>query len=170
MNDEVNCFYCDGSVQCWAVQDDPWFEHMRWFPKCGFLKILKMERGLYSIETLLDTTNPRDLEGTEAGHIVSAMNMDVKGNNPRAREDLIRSPIRTTKHTSEDNCNNILNASKINSDDFLDATFTISQLQKEIKSLNEEKLKDTGDRFEARQVVSITQSTSGGTTGWTNKQ
>ena len=140
MNDEVKCFYCDGSVQCWAVQDDPWFEHMRWFPKCGFLKILKMERGLYSIETSLDATNPRDLEGTEAGNPVAIMNMDVNGNNPRTREDLIRSPIRTMKHTSEDNCENILDVTKSNSNDFLCASVTISQLQKEIKRLNEEKL------------------------------
>ena len=137
MNDEVKCFYCDGSVQCWAVQDDPWLEHMRWFPKCGFWKILKMERGLYPIETSLEATHPRDMEGTEAGYPASVMNMDVKGNNLKAREDLIRSPIRTTKHTSEDQRKNILDATKSN---FLPASVTISQLQKEVKRLNEEKL------------------------------
>ena len=140
MNDEVKCFYCDGSVQSWAPKDDPWFEHMRWFPKCGFLKILKMERGLYSIENSLETTHPRDLAGSEEGYPVSMMNMGVKRNNPRTRQDLIRFPIRTTKQTSDDNCNIILDAPKINSDDFLCATLTISQLQKEIKRLNEEKL------------------------------
>ena len=140
MNDEVKCFYCDGSVQCWAVHDDPWFEHMRWFPKCGFLKILKMETGLYSIENSLEATHPRDLEGTEAGYPVSVMNMDVKGNKTRTRKDLISSPIRNAKHTSEDNRNNILDATKRNPDDFLCDSVTISQLQKEIKRLNEEKL------------------------------
>ena len=98
-----------------------------------------MERGLYSIETSLEAAQARDLEGTEAGYPVSVMNMDVKGINAMTREDLIRSPIKTTKQTSEDNRNNILNATNSNSDD--DAfVATISQLQKEIKRLNEEKL------------------------------
>ena len=140
MNDEVKCFYCDGRVQSWAPKDDPWFEHIRWFPKCGFLKILKMERGLYSIENSVDTTHPTDFAGTEEGYPVSMMKLDENRNNPRTREHLIRSLIRTTKPTLEENFNEILPAPNDNSDDFLCATLTISQLKKEIKRLNEEKL------------------------------
>ena len=43
LNDGVKCFYCDGIVQCWDPQDDPWLEHIKWYPKCGFLKILQIE-------------------------------------------------------------------------------------------------------------------------------
>lgn len=37
--DEVRCFYCDGGLRNWLQNDDPWFEHTRWFPKCPFVSI-----------------------------------------------------------------------------------------------------------------------------------
>ena len=55
LNDEVKCFYCDGIVQCWAPDDDPWREHIQWFPKCGFLKILKMEGAIQIPDTAIYT-------------------------------------------------------------------------------------------------------------------
>ena len=36
--DNVKCFYCDGGLRNWERNDDPWLEHARWFPKCGFLR------------------------------------------------------------------------------------------------------------------------------------
>ena len=39
--DEVTCFFCDGTIRLWQKDEDPWTEHARWFPKCGFLKQAK---------------------------------------------------------------------------------------------------------------------------------
>jgi baculoviral IAP repeat-containing protein 2/3 len=37
----VRCFYCDGGLRNWLENDDPWFEHTRWFPKCPFVMLVK---------------------------------------------------------------------------------------------------------------------------------
>lgn len=35
--DKVRCFFCSGGLQTWERGDDPWTEHAKWFPRCGFL-------------------------------------------------------------------------------------------------------------------------------------
>jgi len=39
--DNVKCFFCDGGLCNWESDDEPWTEHARWFPDCGFLKQVK---------------------------------------------------------------------------------------------------------------------------------
>merc|ERR1719383_541514 len=39
--DNVKCFFCDGGLCNWEAEDEPWTEHARWFPDCGFLKQVK---------------------------------------------------------------------------------------------------------------------------------
>lgn len=41
MNDQVRCFYCDGGLRHWEPGDDPWIEHARWFPLCGYVRLVK---------------------------------------------------------------------------------------------------------------------------------
>ena len=41
--DNVRCFFCDGGLRSWEHNDDPWLEHARWFPKCGYLRTKKGE-------------------------------------------------------------------------------------------------------------------------------
>jgi len=36
----VTCFYCNGSLQNWGVNDNPTMEHARWFPHCAYAKQL----------------------------------------------------------------------------------------------------------------------------------
>ena len=36
-NDRVKCWYCNGGLQNWDRNDEPWFEHAKWFPHCEFL-------------------------------------------------------------------------------------------------------------------------------------
>jgi len=31
--DRVKCFYCNGGLQNWHYNDDPWFEHAKWYPE-----------------------------------------------------------------------------------------------------------------------------------------
>lgn len=40
-SDHVKCFYCDGGLRNWEPNDDPWFEHARWFPKCTYVVLSK---------------------------------------------------------------------------------------------------------------------------------
>uniref|UniRef100_A0A8C3T932 Inhibitor of apoptosis protein n=1 Tax=Chelydra serpentina TaxID=8475 RepID=A0A8C3T932_CHESE len=40
-NDDVKCFCCDGGLRCWESGDDPWIEHAKWFPRCGYLLRIK---------------------------------------------------------------------------------------------------------------------------------
>ena len=37
----MKCFFCDGGLCNWEVNDEPWTEHARWFPDCGFVKQCK---------------------------------------------------------------------------------------------------------------------------------
>jgi baculoviral IAP repeat-containing protein 7/8 len=36
----VTCFYCNGSLHKWSENDNPMFEHARWFPGCLYAKHL----------------------------------------------------------------------------------------------------------------------------------
>lgn len=40
-DDQVRCFHCCGSLCNWQKEDEPWIEHARWFPHCGFLLLAK---------------------------------------------------------------------------------------------------------------------------------
>jgi hypothetical protein len=37
--DRCKCFWCGGELYGWNPDDDPWVEHEKWFPHCGFLRI-----------------------------------------------------------------------------------------------------------------------------------
>ncbi|KAL7300585.1 hypothetical protein TKK_0006578 [Trichogramma kaykai] len=39
--DQVRCFHCDGGLRNWEETDDPWIEHAKWFPKCGYVGLIK---------------------------------------------------------------------------------------------------------------------------------
>lgn len=35
--DRVVCWYCNGGLQNWKFEDDPWHEHAKWYSTCPFL-------------------------------------------------------------------------------------------------------------------------------------
>ncbi|XP_051781066.1 baculoviral IAP repeat-containing protein 5-like isoform X1 [Erpetoichthys calabaricus] len=39
--DVVRCFFCLTELEGWEPQDDPWLEHSKRNPKCGFLQLKK---------------------------------------------------------------------------------------------------------------------------------
>ncbi|XP_063981768.1 baculoviral IAP repeat-containing protein 7 [Diachasmimorpha longicaudata] len=55
--DQVRCFHCDGGLHNWETDDDPWTEHARWFPKCGYVA---MVRGQEFIRHCVDNRPPLD--------------------------------------------------------------------------------------------------------------
>lgn len=40
VKDMVKCFFCNGGLKDWAAGDDPYQDHVRWFPKCQFIRQL----------------------------------------------------------------------------------------------------------------------------------
>lgn len=40
IKDIVKCFFCNGSLHNWDINDVPIEEHTRWFPKCSYIKQL----------------------------------------------------------------------------------------------------------------------------------
>lgn len=35
--DKAKCWYCNGGLQNWDYEDEPWTEHAKWFPGCEFV-------------------------------------------------------------------------------------------------------------------------------------
>lgn len=42
--DVVTCFFCGGTLGNWEPDDNPWFEHAKFFPECMFLELAKNKR------------------------------------------------------------------------------------------------------------------------------
>ena len=40
-SDRVKCFYCNGVLNNWQEEDDPWQEHAGWFPYCSFVRMTR---------------------------------------------------------------------------------------------------------------------------------
>ncbi|XP_043279999.1 death-associated inhibitor of apoptosis 2-like [Venturia canescens] len=57
IGDQVRCFHCDGGLRNWEETDDAWTEHARWFPKCGFVLLV---RGQDFIKHCIDNRPPLD--------------------------------------------------------------------------------------------------------------
>jgi hypothetical protein len=55
--DSVRCFWCTGGLKNWEGHDDPWFQHARWFPKCGYVK---RQKGQAFIDSVQDTAKEDD--------------------------------------------------------------------------------------------------------------
>ncbi|KAK2587173.1 hypothetical protein KPH14_002922, partial [Odynerus spinipes] len=55
--DQVRCFHCDGGLRNWEATDDAWVEHAKWFPKCGFVNLV---RGPEFIKECVDSRPPLD--------------------------------------------------------------------------------------------------------------
>nr|CAD7455461.1 unnamed protein product [Timema tahoe] len=41
VSDQVRCFHCDGGLSSWDPTDDPFVEHARWFPHCGYITLVR---------------------------------------------------------------------------------------------------------------------------------
>ncbi len=40
IKDMVKCFFCNGGLKDWKASDNPYEDHVRWFPKCQFIRQL----------------------------------------------------------------------------------------------------------------------------------
>lgn len=62
-DDQVLCFYCEGGLQNWKSNDDPWEEHAKHFPRCGFLNETKSPEYVRNVhDNVQRTSNDRILQ------------------------------------------------------------------------------------------------------------
>ncbi|KAH3729120.1 hypothetical protein DPMN_055083 [Dreissena polymorpha] len=64
VGDEVRCFSCNGGLRNWEENDDPWTEHCKWFPSCGFAREMKgaafierIQQNMNATSEMLNTTS-----------------------------------------------------------------------------------------------------------------
>lgn len=50
IDDQVRCFHCSGGLRAWQKEDDPWFEHAKWFPRCVFVNHVKGPEYVQSVQ------------------------------------------------------------------------------------------------------------------------
>ncbi|XP_075226321.1 death-associated inhibitor of apoptosis 2-like [Lycorma delicatula] len=72
--DQVKCFHCDGGLRMWDPHDDPWVEHARWYPECGYIILVK---GQSFVENVLKDYPPLDAE--ELAHLEGVKQNEREG-------------------------------------------------------------------------------------------
>lgn len=70
-SDNVKCFFCDGGLCNWEADDEPWTEHARWFPDCGFLKQVKGTKFIQKVRDIGVNGGPVS-SGDDAVHRTSS--------------------------------------------------------------------------------------------------
>ena len=81
-SDEAKCFYCEGIIHAWEPHDEPWDEHKKWYPNCGFLKQPRPEGNPVSssFRNGQHMPQPTDINNADA-------TMAVSGNDNKSNDD-----------------------------------------------------------------------------------
>jgi hypothetical protein len=62
VSDETKCFHCNGGIKDWEPQDEPWFEHAKWYPTCVHVNLVKgrefVENVRKGVKTVISLYNP----------------------------------------------------------------------------------------------------------------
>lgn len=74
IDDQVRCFHCNGGLRSWQKEDDPWYEHAKWFPKCQFVQLAK---GSEYIQSVQDQTKPSLAEAMNTEPVIKALEMGL---------------------------------------------------------------------------------------------
>lgn len=80
-DDQVRCFQCNGGLRSWQNEDDAWFEHARWFPKCEFVQLVK---GHQYIAQVQKQTRPTLVEAMSGEPVLKALQMGLNEGRVRA--------------------------------------------------------------------------------------
>ncbi|CAK8686349.1 unnamed protein product [Clavelina lepadiformis] len=84
--DRVKCWYCNGGLQNWERDDDPWEEHAKWFPMCEFVLQQKGPDYVHGIVSrfpnlrrpiIRNPANPIQLRNVQSGPILQNENRNV---------------------------------------------------------------------------------------------
>ncbi|XP_076800003.1 baculoviral IAP repeat-containing protein 7-like isoform X9 [Clavelina lepadiformis] len=86
VRDRVKCWYCNGGLQNWERDDDPWEEHAKWFPMCEFVLQRKGPDYVHGIVSrfpnlrrpiIRNPANPLQLRNVQSGPILQNENRNV---------------------------------------------------------------------------------------------
>ena len=86
--DRVTCWYCNGCLQNWELNQVPWYEHAKWFPGCEFLL---QQKGLHYVREI--TGQHTDLRRPILRN--SAISLTITRNSVHRTFQLIHTPRET---------------------------------------------------------------------------
>lgn len=108
--DHTKCFFCGGCLRDWDVDDDPWVEHARWFPRCSYLINNMGQRFIDTIQSALseiqreeqlkeDKDDTKQSEEVSNSYAVSLLkSMGYSENKIAKAIDIIRKNLAKGKH------------------------------------------------------------------------
>ena len=53
LSDHVRCFHCGNGLRNWENDDNPWIEHIRWYPDCNFVLLSKGQEYINNVRISL---------------------------------------------------------------------------------------------------------------------
>jgi len=74
--DRLKCWYCNGGLQNWEFDDDPWFEHAKWFPTCDFLLQMKGPDYVHDVARRFPNLRRPVIRTTVRRQVLSGLNMN----------------------------------------------------------------------------------------------
>ncbi|KAL9917201.1 death-associated inhibitor of apoptosis 2 [Glossina fuscipes] len=60
VDDQVRCFHCNMGLRSWEKEDDPWFEHAKWYPQCPFVRLVKGNTYIQQVQDLMKQSIERE--------------------------------------------------------------------------------------------------------------
>jgi len=81
--DRVKCWYCNGGLQNWEYEDEPWFEHAKWFPQCEYLLQKKGPTFVHEVVARFPNIRRPPIRNPTQRQVVSGLNQANTG--PRRR-------------------------------------------------------------------------------------
>jgi len=74
VRDKVKCWYCNGGLQNWDYNDEPWFEHAKWFPTCEYLLQRKGPQFVHRIVAQFPNLRRPIIRNPSRRQVVSGLN------------------------------------------------------------------------------------------------
>ncbi|MDP0561782.1 MAG: RING-HC finger protein [Candidatus Endonucleobacter sp. (ex Gigantidas childressi)] len=85
--DYVYCFSCGGRLNQWMSDDNPWEEHARWFPRCGYLLKRKGADFVVAVTKKKEEEDARNAAGDQ-----QSLNPSTKPDNGISNSTLTKTP------------------------------------------------------------------------------
>ncbi|XP_053961917.1 death-associated inhibitor of apoptosis 2 [Anastrepha ludens] len=89
VDDQVRCFHCNMGLRSWQREDDPWFEHAKWFPQCQFVRLVKGANYIQHVQDLTRQSGHQPQsemtidEAMNTGPVLQALEIGIDGGSIR---------------------------------------------------------------------------------------
>ncbi|KAI0234847.1 Baculoviral IAP repeat-containing protein 7 [Lamellibrachia satsuma] len=78
IEDSVKCFSCNGTLRNWERGDDPWTEHARWFPRCNYVRTVKGEAFIRTVQSAYSGQTNAVTAANSAGNVTQSANTEAR--------------------------------------------------------------------------------------------